>query len=104
MRRARFGPREALGDSCAVRALREDREIPFAIRLERNPLSVAGPDRKPVVAAKRQPGDPSAPAQIVGPDNGFAAVVGIEGNALAVWGDARVFIDATRKVQWLDDA
>src|SRR5438046_2415029 len=83
-------PRQLFRLAGSIGALPEDEVVIRAIGLKNDALTVAGPNRKPIVRApERQPARRAGAAQVVDPDVSLAAIERDVGELLAVRRDAR---------------
>src|SRR5205814_3330841 len=81
---ARLRLADPFGGARAVGALAEDREVPVAIGLERDPLSVPRPDGRAVVPAECEALRRAATGQLVRPDARLLFVEALEGDPLSI--------------------
>ena len=94
------GLRQPLRRPGAVRALPEDAQVAFAIRLERDALAVRGPDGKPVVPLSSTSAVALSSSQpVINPEAGLLAVVAAECDVLAVGRHARQLVGARLDLQ-----
>ena len=96
MRGSLFRLREPFCWPVAIGGLPENPQISVAIGLERDPLTIGGPDRKVIPAIKCEPTHRACAGQVVDPHVGFSTIVGSERDAFPVRRNARVFV----RTQW----
>src|SRR5205814_5191651 len=91
--------RQALRRRRAVSALPEEAEIAFAVRLKHHALAVRRPDGYTIAASQRETPHGPCARHVVDPHIDVLAIVGAEGDPLAVWRQTRVLVRARRKLQ-----
>src|SRR5882672_5698631 len=99
MRGAVAGSCQPFRGSDAVGTLPVDATIAFTVRLKRDALAVARPDRRTIASGERQSAHRRRAADVVNPDVRLSCIDAVDGHALAIGRDARRLVGDSRHIE-----